>query len=521
MNPVHYDWPTESPPRRRWGKRLLWGGLSLLVVLVVGTYVRVKVSQYNAEKELDAVIAELDETDPHWRLADIEAARKVVPDDENTALIIMRIAARLPKNSMLAGNQRKHWSDRLSESGPDAELEPDIYAEIRAEVKGFEPLVNEARGLARLKDGRYPITYSQDFIGTLVQCQDTREVVYWLQKDLLIRLREKDSDGALECAQASAVVARSIGDEPVLVSQLVRMACDGITVSYIERVLAQGQASEPALARLQDLLEDEAATSFFLIGLRGERGGYEALMRALEEGKASLSQIAGSRSNASNPLEGMWESFTISSSAWSAHPVILRKLTKFIELAQLPPEQQVGQFQIEENTLKDKDTPALARLLIPGAAKIAEADIRTRATLRCALVAVAAERFRLAQGRWPKDSTELVPAYLKQVPLDPYDGQPIRLRAVADGLAIYSVGPDRQDNGGKMDRRMPLNPGNDLVFRLWNVEERRKPALNPDVGPPQPTEEERQQLEAEAQAARWMPPMNFAPPKVEEKQLPK
>jgi hypothetical protein len=64
------------------------------------------------------------------------------------------------------------------------------------------------------------------------------------------------------------------------------------------------------------------------------------------------------------------------------------------------------------------------------------------------------------------------------------------MRAVADGLAIYSIGPDRVDNGGAMNRRAPNAPGNDLVFRLWNVDARRKPALNPDVGPPKPTPED-------------------------------
>jgi hypothetical protein len=113
-----------------------------------------------------------------------------------------------------------------------------------------------------------------------------------------------------------------------------------------------------------------------------------------------------------------------------------------------------------------------------------------KASLRTAIAAVAAERFRLANKRWPKDLAELTPAYLNAVPLDPYDGKLLKLRATEDGLLIYALGKDRKDSGGKMDRKRLNEPGANIVFQLWNVGERRKPALNPDVGPPQPTEED-------------------------------
>jgi len=69
------------------------------------------------------------------------------------------------------------------------------------------------------------------------------------------------------------------------------------------------------------------------------------------------------------------------------------------------------------------------------------------------------------------------------VPADLYDGMPLRLRRLEDGLVIYSVGPDGQDNGGHLDRKSPTNPGTDLGFRLWDVAKRRQPPV-----PPKPVE---------------------------------
>ena len=98
---------------------------------------------------------------------------------------------------------------------------------------------------------------------------------------------------------------------------------------------------------------------------------------------------------------------------------------------------------------------------------------------------LAVERYRRATNRWPKALTDLVPAYLAKVPIDPFDGAPLRYRRLGDGLVIYSVGPDGKDNGGNLDK--PDDPqeliirfddatkeGTDLGFRLWDVPQRRQ-----------------------------------------------
>jgi hypothetical protein len=43
-----------------------------------------------------------------------------------------------------------------------------------------------------------------------------------------------------------------------------------------------------------------------------------------------------------------------------------------------------------------------------------------------------------------------------------------------NGVVIYSIGPDRQDNGGTLDNN-PHKVGTDVGFRLWSVPQRRQP----------------------------------------------
>jgi hypothetical protein len=65
------------------------------------------------------------------------------------------------------------------------------------------------------------------------------------------------------------------------------------------------------------------------------------------------------------------------------------------------------------------------------------------------------------------------------VPLDPFDGQPLRCKLLPDGVVVYSVGYDGADNGGVINRESPSTAGTDLGFRLWNPEVRRQTPLPP------------------------------------------
>lgn len=74
---------------------------------------------------------------------------------------------------------------------------------------------------------------------------------------------------------------------------------------------------------------------------------------------------------------------------------------------------------------------------------------------RILITAIALERYRGKNGFYPKTLAELAPEFLKTVPVDFMDGQPLRYRLTDDGhFLLYSVGLDCVDNGGKIQPRM-------------------------------------------------------------------
>ena len=90
-----------------------------------------------------------------------------------------------------------------------------------------------------------------------------------------------------------------------------------------------------------------------------------------------------------------------------------------------------------------------------------------RATARLYALTLAAAAFQARTGQYPQSAAGLVPVYIAEIPTDPFDGKPLRLKPVPGGLILYSVGSDGEDNGGKRgSEHFDAEEGEDIVFRL-------------------------------------------------------
>jgi hypothetical protein len=67
---------------------------------------------------------------------------------------------------------------------------------------------------------------------------------------------------------------------------------------------------------------------------------------------------------------------------------------------------------------------------------------------RLVRVALAVENYRNDNGKLPENLNELAQKYFTRVPEDPFTGSELAYRRTDKGYVIYSVGPDRDDNGG-------------------------------------------------------------------------
>jgi hypothetical protein len=470
---------TPAPAKKRGSRRrwLLVAALVLLpVLLLAGIYICVG---YLAELELQDALAEADRLDPGWRLNDL-SDRPEYADDDNSALPVLRARALLPYGW---GAMQEFNSDAFNDlygfSPRPQQLDPEQQRVLRKEMAKAPAAVAEARKLADMPHGHFPDECIQDWIWSRIitcHCQDARAVAYLLQSDTLQLAQEGDADGALRSTRAIVNTGRSVGDEPTPDLALLRIICRQLAAGSLQRVLTQGEPSPAALVDLQRLLEEEVTVNPLLCYARGKRAGMDHRIVNVQNGNTKMADLLSSLNlsvGLHDPAAVEVALITYSAGGLkSQRAAILRSMTRLVESAKVPPDEQTERNKQLEAEARNHGL--LVRALVPAEINVAKSNQRSLALLRSAIVALAVERYRRAHDDWPASLDALVAkGLLQRVPTDPYDGAPLRSRLHDNCIVIYSVAQDLQDNGGTFDNKAGFTKGTDIGFTLWNVSQRR------------------------------------------------
>jgi hypothetical protein len=432
-----------------------------------------------AEAEAEAAL-----DTPRWRLMELEADRPDIPDKENSALHINRVIRTAGAFSV---SNVPNYEQIFEKLPPNAQLNLQQSELIRGQLaKIAKPLV-QVRKLKDMPRGRFPITYSDDFIATLIpDHQNSRQVAEWLQHDAFLLAQDEKYDQAVESCQAIWNASRTMDGDLFLISLLIRVAEQQIAMTALERILAQGQASEERLHAMQMLLEKDLQGEGFLVAVRGERAGMHHFFDNIRTGKIEtpfLRPLGIGVGSGTGFVESatVWFIDTFPSTMLKYYPEYLRHMNRCVEIAKLPiheRSEKMTQWEIECKTAKNP----VIKLLAPALTKVSHADCRNQAMLRSTIVALACERYRLKHNdkAWPASLEVLVKEkLLSSIPTDPIDNQPIRYRRTKEGIVIYSIGTDMTDNKGNIDPEHIHEPGFDIGFRLWDVRLRRQNPLPP------------------------------------------
>jgi hypothetical protein len=478
--------------RRRWPYLLgIPLQLAMMVALGAGTYLRWKVDARLADAKSAA-----EEDDPSWRLDDLMAQRDPVPYAENSATVVAEALELLPENwpngpASPAGTPRPPSSgareayDRLNETEDNVRPDGEAVDTIRNELEKYREAVQIARTVTYYDRGRHELEIGPSIIDTLLpETQASRNVARLLAADAAIRSLDGDLDGALDSCRAMLNTGRSIGDEPFLISQLVRIAIGSVAMRSTRRVLGQGEPSEAALARLQGLILDELAQPLLLYGLRGERAGMFEMIRRIRDGEVPISALSnehgtpdpgGSRS-AIAPWGKLMYDYQMA--------MVLEWLNDAVAISQSSVDEQPARWkEWDARIVQAKGlwhsayTSTLSVLMMPAITSSTSAFPRYDAELGATAILLAAERHRRRTGAWPASIAEIDEEILPDPPLDPFTGQPFRMEHRDGRLFIHSIGPNGRDEHGAYEPRKWSTGGPDDVGAIgWDVDLRRQPA---------------------------------------------
>ncbi len=355
---------------------------------------------------------------------------------------------------------------------------------IIEELKPYAASLTEYRKLRDMPWGRHPLTISADVVSTLLPLtQDARHAAMALRLDAYQKLESDDGNGAAEMMIAGFNAGRSIGDEPFLISALVRIATDNVILNGCERLLAQTVLDDPTLVRLQAAIDLQMREPVWQTALRGERAFGYAYLQYLKDnpGKAqNLRVVVGRGGNSAED----WLIY-LPGYAMRGQADLLRHMNEAVAISKRPYEEYFDAF--EEWDKKTKNLSLLARQVAPTVLKVNQAELRHQTLLRTMLVAVVAERYRLQHKKWPDKLDDLVSAKLiTALPLDPFDGKPLRWKTTQEGRVVYSVGKDRVDDGGVVGPEYSTKINTDIGYRLFDPDKRRQAPRPPKPVEPQP-----------------------------------
>ncbi|WP_165067617.1 hypothetical protein [Paludisphaera rhizosphaerae] len=455
--------PLRSPRRFR-----AWVWVAGLVVfgLATGCATAVWIMR-RAEAELASATAETDRIDPDWRLDDLLAAREVIPEDEDGAIAVAKVAAELPGGWPPPpdpdGPDVRVAYDRAVATDPARRLDDETVDALFADLDARGETLEAAWWIADYDRGRHEFTLGRALIDTqLEETYRALDVARLLRADVLIAAHDGHLDDALGSCAAVLGVAQSIGDEPFANGQFVRIAIDHMAVDAVVRILAQGEPSDEALGSLQDLLDDERGRPRILYALRGERAMFVELVRRVASRELPVSAITDSngREMVFPSLHQIVGTATVVSGRYQM-AVALKWMNESIAILDRPQSEWVvsardwrARLRAAVNSRVAPFTSALPLLLAPPLDMYLTTELRGRAEMAAATILIAAERHRRAMGFWPaaigEISSDILPT---PAPSDPFSGERFRMEHVDGRLRVYSVGPNLKDEHGTFDAK--------------------------------------------------------------------
>ncbi len=329
-----------------------------------------------------------------------------------------------------------------------------MKATLRSFLEKNQPALDLFARAAQCYGSRYPLDLTQGSDTRLPHLPKVKQAAQLAGLEALWQADSRNGTKAAEGVLVALAAARSLEPEPFLISQLVRVANQGLAADALEQAVNRVAMPPDSLNQLQSAFnhaaDSEAAGTGFNRALVSERVvSLNNLDQAPDKMREAFTRIGPSSNNAVRETANDAADKALGN---------LKEQRQFLEdsLNQvltarkdpLPGRLKADELMVgRANEAKSKQF-ALVAMMLPALGKVTSREAGSLARLRLAQTAVALERFRAANNRFPDSLNELAPKFLSAVPNDPFDGQPLRYRKAGEGYVLYSVGADLRDDGG-------------------------------------------------------------------------
>ena len=271
-----------------------------------------------------------------------------------------------------------------------------------------------------------------------------------------LALEHGDVDNAISALEDNLNIANALAECPLLLDQLVRASCLASAVDDTQRLLSHQQLSLVQLARVEMLFQKAQMKGALRLALITERACDLSVFDLSPAAFANMVKDPGDTSDTATESgyrfgKGL---LNVSGLATADRRFMLETMEKGIALADEDSSEALQKYerlnaQTSEEVLHFPPK-IISGMLLPSLSGAATRLAAVEARRRAALAAIAIERYRLShQNTLPGNLEALVPDPLPQLPIDPFNGHSLQFHTRTNGFVVYSVGKDRQDDGGK------------------------------------------------------------------------
>lgn len=298
---------------------------------------------------------------------------------------------------------------------------------------------------------RYPVNLSDGPNALLPHLAKLKTCSELLSAEAESQAKNDRTDLATQALVDGIHLARSLDDEPLLISQLVKIAAIYFTMNGFETALNHKAFTDQQLQRLQSEVHDAERAGGLTRALAGERvNGIVFFQSSVTEQTKWIKMITQS--------DDTWKDFDIA--RYRTSSVFLADFAFFLDYSAKANTASALPFPdalAESSKLLDGLDEAknkgyqLSGIFLTPTLKPLVKVAKITARLRVAEAVLAVERYRLAHEKTiPTSLIQLVPAFLTEVPKDPFDDQMLRYkRSSPNAFVVYSIGEDKKDDGGK------------------------------------------------------------------------
>lgn len=307
---------------------------------------------------------------------------------------------------------------------------------------------------------RYPVDLSSGVNSLNAYLGNFRRCTRMLSLEAALHSEANRPDEAIESFKAAIAVGRTLKDEPVLISYLVKIASDNSALRSLEYLINHTKLNSGQLKDIELTLKDPAEQTSIKRALIGER----CFGLSLFDDPSALTAGPGGGGG-----------LAVGMKALKITGLQNKDLLAYLDLMNMQID-AVDKTAAERKVIFNEfDSEIMAlpwycistKMVMPALSKCIDLHYRSQALHQLGLTAAAIERYRLANdNKLPGGLTELVPGYLEKVPVDPFDQKPIKYIKQGKGYILYSIGEDLTDNGGKEldEKGRRFRDGTDITF---------------------------------------------------------